>query len=460
MTIRAGSKIGGWTVEKKLGAAGQGEVFLVSRTQIDRTKQTAAIKIVRTDLIPKDAGKTRAATELRERTLTLAHEFEVLRKINNPCVSKALDSGFEESLGSPGFWWIATELIEGPSLDDEIRKYGPLAKQQWLELAHDILSGLASAHTEGIVHLDLKPANVMRDPRRSVLIDFGGASFVNIADAGDIGLMTPDFAAPEQLDSTIDVHDYEYPVDIFSAGVTLAYAATGWTPWDQLHHIEGNGQKIRPSDPRPRLLMDRQTNPPRIEGLDDDQKSILNKMLAFSPSERSTAVALLDEVRNMLPSGSSRKTGDFEYVERKVVSAGLVNSGSSNSHSAADEKRAAAIRARELEEMPRDWKIAFFLSLLIGFYGADRFYLGKYGTAFLKLGTAGGYLVWWVIDSNAFLNEIVLDAQGKPLRNRPTNMAKYRKIAWAVRISWAVLFVTIVTVNTILVSLGIVELTQ
>jgi serine/threonine protein kinase len=460
MAIRAGSKIGGWTVEKKIGAAGQGEVFLASRMQIDRTKESAAIKIVRTDLIPKDAGATAVNAEMRERTLTLAHEFEVLRKINNPCVSKALDSGYEEAPGTPGFWWIATELIEGPTLADEIRKYGPLAKQQWLELAHDVLSGLASAHTEGIVHLDLKPANVMRDPRRSVLIDFGGASFVNIADAGDIGLMTPDFAAPEQLDSTTNVHDYEYPVDIFSAGVTLAYAATGWTPWDESHHLQGKGRKNQTSDPRPRLLMDRQNNPPRIEGLDEDQKSLLNKMLAFDPSKRSTAVSLLEEVRATLPEGSSRKDGLIDYVERKVVSAGLVNSGAGNSHSASDEIRAAAMRESELAAMPRDWKIAFYLSLLIGFYGADRFYLGKYGTALLKLFTAGGYLVWWFIDSNAFLTDIVLDAQGRPLRNRPTDMSRYRKIAWAVRIGWAVLIVGVITVNTILVSLGIIEATR
>lgn len=457
MAIRAGSKIGGWTIEKRLGAAGQGEVFLASRTQIDRTKQTAAIKIVRTDLIPKDAGATAAKAELRERTLTLAHEYEVLRKINNPCVSKALDSGFEEAPGTEGFWWIATELIEGPSLDDEIRKYGPLAKQQWLELAHDILSGLASAHTEGIVHLDLKPANVMRDPRRSVLIDFGGASFVNIADAGDIGLMTPDFAAPEQLDSTIDIHDYEYPVDIFSAGVTLAYAATGWTPWDVSQHIQGNGRKI---DLRPRLLYDRQNNPPRIDGLDEDQKKLLSKMLEFDPRDRSTAVELLGEVRELLPEGSSRKTGEVDYVERRVVSAATVNSGPGNSRNASDEKRQAAMLARELSEMPKDWKTAFYLSHIIGIYGADRFYLGKYGSGLAKLLTGGGYLVWWILDGNAFLNDLVLDAQGKPLRNRPEDMGKYRRIAWVIRIGWIVFFIGVIVLNTILVSLGISEVTR
>lgn len=457
MAIRAGSKIGGWTVEKRLGAAGQGEVFLASRRQIDRTTQTAAIKIVRTDLIANDAGATAANAELRSRTETLAHEFEVLRRISNPCVSKAIDSGFEDASGSAGFWWIATELIEGPSLGDEIRKYGPLAKQQWLELAHDIISGLASAHTEGIVHLDLKPDNVMRDPRRSVLIDFGGASFVNIADAGDIGLMTPDFAAPEQLDSTIDVHDYEYPVDIFSAGVTLAYAATGWTPWDELRHIVGNNNKFDFSEARRRLLADRMTKPPRLEGLDDDQKRILGGMLAIAPELRPTAVSLLQEIRRLLPDGSTRKTGDVEFVERKAMSAGIVSGNANGSHLLDDEKRTAAIRVQEMHEMPHDWRIAFYLSLIIGMYGADRFYLGKYGTAFLKLFTAGGYLVWWFIDSNAYLNDFVVDGQGKPLRNRPTEMGKYRKIAWGVRIGWALLFIIIIAINTTLVALGIVE---
>lgn len=77
---------------------------------------------------------------------------------------------------------------------------------------------------------------------------------------------------------------------------------------------------------------------------------------------------------------------------------------------------------------PRTFLIAWLLSLLLGFFGADRFYLGKIGTGVLKLLTFGGVGIWWLIDLIFILGGAARDREGRPLED----FKRFEKVAWIV----------------------------
>lgn len=409
-------RLGAWEVREELGRGGQAGVLLAERVLIDGTKTQAAIKYV--PITEKSSGR---AVDL------LAHEYNLLRRVSSVHTAKVLDSGFEEYNGI-AFAWMATELIKGSDLEAEIKKYGPLAKDQWLDLAFDVMSGLGAAHQEGVIHCDLKPANVMRDSRHSVIIDFGMGSFVRVVDPGDYSGSTPGYEAPEQLDSTFDSQDYEYPVDLFSAGVTLVYAATGWLPWDvsneyraalQAMH-KGTSAEAQRAYFRAREVLKNQieTSPARLEGLDRDQLAIVKPLLAFDPRSRGSAVEALEKVKALLPENSTRRQANAEYVLRRGVSAGSTPSKPLPKFQQVLSENVAS---------EKSFDTALGLSTWLGWIGADRWYLGKYGSALAKTFTYGGFGVWWFVDALSISNGEVKDKLGRELKNQPADLLAVKR---------------------------------
>ena len=454
MSARKGaipSRVGGWKIVDFVGAGGQASVFLGKKQQLNGTVLEAAIK-----LIPLDASSAKAAQ-------LLAHESDVLQKLDNPHVARVLDGGYEEFEGGK-FAWLATELIKGDDLETEIRKFGPLSKQQWLELAFDLFSGISAAHEEGVIHCDIKPGNILRDSRKTVLIDFGYASFVRISDPGDVMASTPGYQAPEQLDGEINPEDYEYPVDLFSLGVTLVYAGTGWLPWDlpkdmlearqELEAVMKDGRSgVRARQAAVHeyrnavsaYLKQLTTTNPRLDGLDADQVRIVAPLLKANARMRGNAADTLRQIQELLPEGSSRKTGKSDYASRKAVSPGSMKNLSAKAilqdakqeivdgfkeglQSGKEQVANKAVeKLSEVTAAPKSFSTALKLSAWLGFLGADRFYLGKYGSAILKLGTYGGYGIWWYLDAKHLLQGKTKDKFGRELENQPEDLAPIRR---------------------------------
>lgn len=305
--IRVPARVGSWNIKDELGAGGFGMVLSAERRQVNGEKQYAAIKLI------KPEGRDNP-----QLVQMFMHEFEVLKRLDTPYIAKVLDSG-QELIDGDVILWFATELVKGENLKTEIAQEGILDKSQWLELAHDLLAAVAVTHEAGVVHLDIKPDNLMRFSRRSILVDFGGASYVAVADPGDAGVRTITFCAPEQIDGKSDPADFGYEVDIFAIGTTLVYAATGLLPWElPTTGLDGKplGNLREVSKAHHRRIT---TTKPRLDGMDDDQVAIVNQMLQVSQAMRPTAVELLNQVKALLPEGSIRKLEDIRAKPTRSV---------------------------------------------------------------------------------------------------------------------------------------------
>src|SRR5690606_6989126 len=119
---------------------------------------------------------------------------------------------------------LVMELVEGTSLRDLLASQGPSLRS--VTVVRGVLEGLAACHHAGILHLDIKPANVLVTPDGAIkIVDFGIARAASDATATVAG--TPHYMAPEQFDGRSDERS-----DIYSVGCLLYECLTGRPPFE------------------------------------------------------------------------------------------------------------------------------------------------------------------------------------------------------------------------------------
>ena len=241
-------QLGQWRINGRLGEGGFGTVFLAQKGA-----QKAAIKVIRNEFVQEDDARNR-----------LSVEAEILSKLLDPAIGKILDSDLSET-----FPWIATEFINGPTLDEKVKYEGPLDEIAWFNLAANIFHAIVSANELGIIHKDIKPSNIILGETGNKLIDFGIAHIqgqTRTAIFGDLEGSTP-FSSPEHFTPSANPK-----MDVFSAASTLAFAAKGAAIW--------NG------DSDLQLMRSINEDSPNLEGLSENQKTFLNPLFEKNPSDR------------------------------------------------------------------------------------------------------------------------------------------------------------------------------
>ena len=245
-------ELGGWRINGRLGEGGFGTVFLA-----EKGAQKAAIKVIRREFVEEDDARNRLATEA-----------EVLSKLSDPSIGKILDSDL-----SGEFPWIATEFINGPTLDDKVKYEGPLEEIAWFNLAANIFHAIVAANELGIIHKDIKPSNIILGETGNKLIDFGIAHIsgqTRTAMFGDREGSTP-FSSPEHFTIKSNLK-----MDVFSAAATLAFAAKGISIWSGENDLQ--------------LMRSINEDSPNLEGLSENQTKFLLPLLEKNPSDRPTAL--------------------------------------------------------------------------------------------------------------------------------------------------------------------------
>ena len=241
-------------------------------------------EILRRDVAVKEVWLPASLTieehnELHQRTM---REARSAARLNHQGVATVHDV-VEES-GRP---WIVMELVDGCSLDEIIRTTGGLAPALVAEIGHQLLAALAAAHRAGVLHRDVKPANVLlaRDGG-AVLTDFGMAAIDGDAEISETGVVigTPAFMAPERVRNEAATT----AADLWSLGATLYAAVEGEGPYDRHGSAAATMDAILAEDPPP----------PKSAG---PLAGIIAVLLSRDPANRPSA----DEAMRMLEAAAS-----------------------------------------------------------------------------------------------------------------------------------------------------------
>jgi eukaryotic-like serine/threonine-protein kinase len=208
---------GRYAVGEVLGRGGMGTVWLATDTVLQRR---VALKEVTFSIHLTDEERD----ILRERTM---REARAAARLDHPCVTHVFDVVEED--GRP---WLVMEHVPARSLQEIVEDQGPLPPPVVARIGLDVLAALEAAHAEGIVHRDVKPANVLvSDDGRARLTDFGIATTTGDSSLTTQGALigSPSYMAPERAAGGQPGGS----VDLWSLGATLYTAVEGRLAFDR-----------------------------------------------------------------------------------------------------------------------------------------------------------------------------------------------------------------------------------
>lgn len=266
-----------FVVVETLGVGGMGTVYKARDTELDRF---VALKLLRRDL----GGEV-------DHNARLQQEARIAACVNHPNVIQVFDSGTDH-----GQFYVVMELVDRGSLDDLMTLQPRLPEAQVLETGIQVARGLHAALRRGLIHRDVKPANILfADEHAAKIGDFGLASVATQrTDTGSILWGTPHYVAPERLSNEPE----DFRSDIYSLGATLFHALAGKPP---IESDTNSSAVLRELKQRP---LDLQTVAPDVS---PRTARVLQRMIAADPGQRFSSyddlVAELEQARRVLEGG-------------------------------------------------------------------------------------------------------------------------------------------------------------
>ncbi len=329
--IGPGSVIAGrYQVEAQIGQGGMASVYRAEDIQLGRK---VAVKVLHAQY-----------AEDQEFVERFRREAKAAAQLQHPGIVSVYDTGSWE-----GTWYIAMELLEGPTLKERLVGEGRIAPAEAIAITEQILRAVRAAHRDGIIHRDLKPHNVILDEEgRPKVTDFGiarrGAS--DMTATGSI-LGTAHYIAPEQAQGEVITPR----TDLYAVGVVLYEMLTGRTPFEGDSAVSIALAHVNNTPRSPRSLV------PEVSPALD---AVVLRALAKRPSDRfadadAFLAALSDASRGIAPVYAP-PTGEHEtaYVERRGITA---------------DRRALTAEDLAVDETPwykRPWVIALAALAVIG----------------------------------------------------------------------------------------------
>jgi serine/threonine-protein kinase len=273
-----GDTVGRWRLEELLGEGGMGRVYRGVET--NGSGKEAAVKIVKAELARDDIFRRR-----------FDREAKVAQRVNHPHVVPVIETGEQD-----GIPYLVQQFISGGSLEDRIKAEGTMPLAETVRICTAVASGLDALHTEGLIHRDVKPANILLDEEGVPYIaDFGLAKDrdASILTKAGQALGSMDYMAPEQIRG----EEVSAQSDVYALGCVMYECLAGKPPFADRQGMRILWAHLQEEPPDP--LADRDDVPA-------DVGWALRQALEKEPDERPpTATAYASMVRIAAGGGSS-----------------------------------------------------------------------------------------------------------------------------------------------------------
>jgi serine/threonine protein kinase/uncharacterized protein YraI len=244
--LEVGSTVGAYRVEAPIGHGGMGSVYLAEHVRLGRK---AALKVLRPELADDPL--------FRERFI---RESELAASIDHPNVIPIYDADERD-----GLLYIAMKFVEGSDLKATLATEGSLDPQSTKKLIELVAAGLDAAHSAGLVHRDVKPANILieRSTGHVYVSDFGVAKRSDRTGMTRTGsfLGTVDYCAPEQIQG----REVDGRADVYALGCVLYHCLTGQPPFVRDSEMAVIAAHL--ADPPPAVTTLRPELPAAVDGV-------------------------------------------------------------------------------------------------------------------------------------------------------------------------------------------------
>jgi len=264
---------GRYQVESEIGRGGNARIFLAR----DPDGRPVALKILHPELLVSVAA---------DRFL---REIKLASQLSHPHIARLLDSGERDWL-----IYYVMDFVDGQTLRERLDNSRQLSIAETLRIASDLLDALDHAHQQGIIHRDVKPANVVLSAQGAILLDFGIARAV-IASGTDqltrsgIAVGTSTYMSPEQITAVTDI---DHRSDVYSMGCVLYECLAGQAPF--VHRNEAVVLQLHLTQPAPDVRTLRSDTPPELA-------TAIAKALSKAPNDRWRSAAEMRETLAAVP---------------------------------------------------------------------------------------------------------------------------------------------------------------
>ena len=275
-----GATFAGYRIEELIGRGGMGAVYRVRDVSLDHER---ALKIL--------DGRLAADGAFRER---FQRESRMTAAIEDPAIATVHRAGEEDDR-----LFIAMRLVRGPDLRRLVDKDGPLEPRRTARIVGAVAGALDAAHRRGIVHRDVKPANILvelgDDGEHTYLTDFGigrpSGGSDPITSTGEL-IGTADFIAPEQIEGK----PAQPASDIYALGCVVFYLLTGESPFARETQLATLFAHANAPRPRPSAI---------TEGLPAAIDDVVVKATAIEPADRHASARELAAELSVAAGGST-----------------------------------------------------------------------------------------------------------------------------------------------------------